>query len=130
MHPERRQQVERLVSEALTHSFVQRAKFVADACAGDDDLRQQVEAWLAASDQTRSFVAGDSKPESGAEHAFSPGDRIGRYQILSLLGFGGMGQVWLAKDTMLDRKVALKLLRDKFSGDAVRLQRFFREAKA
>ncbi len=60
----------------------------------------------------------------------SPGDQIGRYQIHSLLGAGGMGQVYLAQDTQLDRPLALKLLPAKFTGDVDRLRRFKQEARA
>ena len=60
----------------------------------------------------------------------SPGDQVGRYQIRSLLGAGGMGQVYLAHDTQLDRPVALKMLPHDFTKDADRLRRFNLEAKA
>jgi serine/threonine protein kinase/pimeloyl-ACP methyl ester carboxylesterase/DNA-binding winged helix-turn-helix (wHTH) protein/class 3 adenylate cyclase len=58
------------------------------------------------------------------------GSRIGRYEIISLLGKGGMGAVYLANDTHLDRRVALKLLSEKYTGDKLWLRRFIREAKA
>lgn len=60
----------------------------------------------------------------------SPGDQLGRYQIGSLLGAGGMGQVYLAHDTQLDRPVALKMLPPEFTTNADRLRRFKQEAKA
>lgn len=58
------------------------------------------------------------------------GTRLGRYEIISLLGKGGMGAVYLANDTHLDRRVALKLLSEKYTGDKLWLRRFIREAKA
>src|SRR2546427_10377910 len=58
------------------------------------------------------------------------GTSLGPYQILSQLGAGGMGEVWLAEDTRLDRKVALKLLPAAFTRDAGRVRRFIQEAKA
>ena len=58
------------------------------------------------------------------------GTTLGRYRILALLGSGGMGEVHLAVDTQLDRKVALKVLPDSFAQDRSRLERFVREAKA
>lgn len=59
----------------------------------------------------------------------TPGTELGRYKIHSLLGKGGMGEVWRARDTTLDRDVAIKLLPDNLAGDSDRLARFDREAK-
>ena len=61
--------------------------------------------------------------------ALSPGTRLGHYDVTSLLGEGGMGQVWQATDTQLGRQVALKILPDAFAADPDRLARFEREAK-
>src|SRR5262249_1429540 len=58
------------------------------------------------------------------------GTRLGRYEIISQLGSGGMGEIYLANDTQLDRRVALKLLSDKYTGNPLWLRRFIREAKA
>src|SRR2546427_12378911 len=62
--------------------------------------------------------------------AIVAGTRLDRYEILSPLGAGGMGEVYLALDTRLDRRVALKLLPAEFTTDADRLRRFVQEAKA
>jgi serine/threonine protein kinase len=62
--------------------------------------------------------------------SISPGTKLGPYEILSPLGAGGMGEVYRAKDTRLDRTVAIKILPAHFSNDDVRKQRFEREAKA
>lgn len=59
-----------------------------------------------------------------------PGTRLGRYEIISRLGVGGMGEVYLARDSQLDRKVALKLLSEQFTDNALWLKRFLREARA
>ena len=61
--------------------------------------------------------------------ALSPGTRLGHYDVTALLGEGGMGQVWQATDTKLNRQVALKILPDAFAADPDRLARFEREAK-
>ena len=60
----------------------------------------------------------------------SPGTRLGHYDVTALLGEGGMGQVWQATDTQLNREVALQILPDAFADDAELLARFQREAKA
>ncbi len=59
----------------------------------------------------------------------APGTRIGHYDVTTLLGEGGMGQVWQATDTQLNRQVALKILADAFAADPDRLARFKREAQ-
>ena len=81
--------------------------------------------------------SGDSvpAPRAGSSPArrtstIKPGARIGRYEVLSVLGAGGMGKVYLARDTQLDRKVALKLLSGKFTRNGEWLRRFVREARA
>lgn len=73
-----------------------------------------------------------SARRTGEEKSASvgPGTKLGRYEIISRLGAGGMGEVYLAHDTQLDRKVALKLLSEKFTENAEWLRRFYREAKA
>jgi serine/threonine protein kinase len=58
------------------------------------------------------------------------GRKIGHYEILSKIGAGGMGEVFLAQDTKLDRKVAIKFLNEGFSKDPDKLHRFIQEAKA
>ncbi len=59
----------------------------------------------------------------------SAGDRVGPYEVIGLIGQGGMGEVWQARDTKLDRDVALKVLPEAFTSDPDRLARFEREAK-
>ncbi len=61
--------------------------------------------------------------------SLTPGTRLGHYDVTSLLGEGGMGQVWQATDTQLNRQVALKILPDAFAADPDRLARFTREAQ-
>lgn len=60
----------------------------------------------------------------------SPGTIIGHYRVISQLGAGGMGEVYLAQDTKLDRRVALKILSEEFAGDPERMRRFVQEAKS
>ena len=61
--------------------------------------------------------------------ALNVGTRLGHYDVTALIGEGGMGQVWQATDTQLNRQVALKILPDAFAKDAERLARFKREAQ-
>jgi serine/threonine protein kinase len=61
--------------------------------------------------------------------ALAPGARLGSYEVLAPLGAGGMGEVYRARDTRLERTVAIKILRAQFSSDPVHKQRFEREAK-
>ena len=61
--------------------------------------------------------------------ALQVGDRLGHYDVTALIGEGGMGQVWQATDTQLNRQVALKILPDAFAADPDRLARFKREAQ-
>lgn len=111
----------------------QRGAFLSQACAGDDELRAEIEALLAADEAENSFF--DSPALEVAAQIFAreqgsmTGQWLGNYQILSPIGAGGMGEVYLAEDTRLKRKVALKLLPTAFTQDAERLRRFEREAQ-
>src|SRR5438445_9282744 len=62
--------------------------------------------------------------------ALASGTRLGRYKVLSRLGAGGMGEVYLAQDARLDRKLAIKLLPAEFTTDKIRVRRFEQEARA
>ncbi len=117
----------------------QRAAFLDRACGGDESLRREVESLLALDSQAENFIEAPALEIAaemlGAEEAQSAtqlaiGQSIGHYQILSLLGTGGMGEVYLAQDTRLGRKIALKLLPASFTQDSERLRRFEQEARA
>src|SRR2546429_1743816 len=135
MNPERWQQIDRLFHSALERDGGERAAFLAQACLGDERLRQEVESLLASHDQATSFIespAGDAAAGLLAERhsRLTPGTMVNRYKILDLLGEGGMGEVYLAQDMRLGRKVALKLLSTYLSSDGERLHRFEQEARA
>lgn len=111
-----------------------RDSFLSDACGEDDDLRREVESLLAFEEHNASLL--DSPPEALAAEMFAEvqasnliGREVGHYKIIELLGAGGMGEVFLAEDTRLDRRVALKCLPSKFAADRDRMSRFRREAK-
>jgi len=138
MTPERWQKVERLCDAALEREASQRAAFLAQACQGDDELRREVESLLAQEKPAEGFLESPAVKVAAAAMAKMPGGdggqsffgrEMGCYQILSLLGAGGMGEVYEAHDTKLDRNVAIKVLPETFARDPERLSRFQREAK-
>jgi serine/threonine protein kinase/Tfp pilus assembly protein PilF len=135
MTPEHWQQVKDLLQAALERESSQRAAFLDEACAGDDELRREVESLLEAHEQAGSFIkapAVEVAAELMAEEAAHSrvGHSIGPYQIVRRLGAGGMGDVYLAQDTRLGRQVALKLLPEYFTTDQERVRRFQQEARA
>jgi serine/threonine-protein kinase len=134
MTPERWKQIDRLLELALDQKASERADFLDKACAGDKELRREVEALLQAHGQAGSFIEvpalGTAARGLGEGHGeLLVGQQIGSYKILSLLGKGGMGEVYLAEDSRLGRKIALKFLPVQFTQDQERLRRFEREAR-
>jgi serine/threonine-protein kinase len=102
---------------------------LAEACAGDAGLAREVAALLAAQAVAGSFLS--VPPGVGAfEASLAPGTRLGSYDVLSIIGVGGMGEVYKAHDTKLGRVVAIKILPDAVARDADRVARFEREARA
>src|SRR5262245_41537138 len=135
MKPERWKQIEKIYDAALELDASRRASFLDQACEGDEELRKEVASLLASDEQAGSFMAA-SATEVMARIVAADGDsspvgrQIGHYQVLSLLGAGGMAEVYLARDTRLGRKIALKLLPAELTTDADRLRRFEQEARA
>jgi serine/threonine protein kinase len=133
MHPDRWHQISRLYHAALERDLAQRADFLDNACAGDDALRQAVASLLARDSTARSLLEVPAVEMAGRIVADLPGwptaeSQIGSYRILSLLGQGGMGTVFRALDTKLNRPVAIKFLSDDLA-DATARRRFQREAQ-
>jgi len=134
MKPERWQQIDKLLEEALELEASERTVFLDQACVGDDALRRKIEALLAAHKQAESFI--ETPALQAAAQALANqarpmiGRQLGRYQIISLLGAGGMGEVYRARDTQLNREVAIKVLPAHLTQDAAALARFKREAQA
>ena len=134
MRPERYKQVDELFIAALERQPEERAAFLDQACSGDSDLRREVETLLSADDQAQSFIESpayqlapelltDDQPRSLV------GETIGPHRIIKQLGSGGMGQVYLAEDFRLGRRIALKLLSRSLTGDSLSRKRFLREAR-
>jgi len=135
MTPERWEQIGQLYDEAREMEPGARGPFLDRACAGDRDLRREVESLLAAEASVGDFIAAPALQDAaellaGEAPPEMVGKQLGHYQLLSLIGAGGMGEVYAAKDTRLGRKVAVKLLPAAVARDAERLRRFEQEARA
>jgi serine/threonine-protein kinase len=134
MKPERWRQVERLYYAALEREPDERSAFLGSACAGDESLRREVASLVAAGDRIGGFMEPPAsfaaEAPATAPQASMIGQTLTHYRIVSLLGKGGMGEVYLGQDTTLGRKVALKLLPATFTSDRERLRRFEQEARA
>jgi len=142
LNRERWQQISRIFKSAISLDPEARNAYVAGQCGSDESLRAEVEKLLASHEQASEehFIGGMAaeavapllvdENEVGPPHrTFSNGQQFGSYVILDPLGAGGMGEVYLARDTRLDRTVALKILPPDISTDKRRMQRFRQEAK-
>jgi len=133
MRADRWRHVENLCHEALARAPEDRGAFLAKACAGDDELRREVESLLAHEPNAAGFMSGPAAFVAAGilEHAGGTlvGRHLGSYEVRSLLGVGGMGEVYRAHDHTLAREVAIKVLSSAFSADAPRRARLEREAR-
>lgn len=131
MTPERYRQIGQLYHRALELESDERAAFLDRACGSDDELRHEVESLLQVPEQARDFIPNAVAEAVAKWEADSlVGSIIGHYKVLDLIGAGGMGEIYLAQDTKLGRKVALKLLPKEFMQDEERVRRFEQEARA
>lgn len=134
MSDHRWERIEAIFHRAAELAPEARATFLNEACGGDEALRQEVESLLAHDTGEGNTFAGPAEgdlrrgtmPQSIAE---SIPQSIAHYRISAKLGEGGMGTVYRATDTKLDRDVAIKVLPDAFADDLNRMSRFTREAK-
>src|SRR6185295_8037580 len=135
MKPDRWQKVKQIFQAAMDRAPSERDVFVSDACAGDDELRQEVESLMSSDGRSGMFLDAPAY-EAAAEmivdekSGLKKGRTIGPFEILSFISRGGMGEVYLAHDRRLSRNVALKLLPAAFTKDDERLRRFEQEARA
>jgi len=125
MTPERWQQIRDVLEEALELAPEQRSAFLQRNCSSDPSLRQEVETLLASSPDVRSSFL-QSSPRVVT---LTSGTKLGEYEVKSLLGSGGMGEVYRARDSRLGRDVAIKVL-PLLATDSDRLRRFEQEARA
>ncbi len=135
MTPERYQRIGILFDEALERAPAERADWLQQACGADVELHAAVEQLLAHHHEAEKFLDRPAMQVAATMLKQQPaaqliGQQIGHYQICSLLGAGGMGEVYHARDMRLDRAVALKVLPASFASDPDRLRRFELEAKA
>ncbi|MBZ5537087.1 MAG: protein kinase [Acidobacteriia bacterium] len=135
MEHERWKQIDKVFEAALEREPLERATFLEQACAGDEALRKQVESLLASDEQARTFIERPAveiaaQSLSSQQTKSMMGRLVGSYRILQPLAAGGMGQIYLAKDTKLDRLVALKVFPASLTQDGDRIRRFEQEARA
>ncbi len=135
MDQKRWQQIEELFQQASEIAPDHRASLLAQACDGDAELRREVEALLKDESRIKSFLKEPVIARVAAEFAAPSdeslsGQHIGRYEIRTRIGAGGMGEVWKAWDPKLRREVAIKILPPEFAAEPERIARFQQEARA
>jgi len=128
---DRWQEIESLYHSARERNPEERLAYLESACRGDETLLREVESLLANDDLAAEFLeTGHEAPGRTLGAAIPPGEQIGPYVVLEFLRAGGMGEVYKARDTRLNRPVAIKFLPQAFADDNSALDRFQREARA
>ena len=135
MKAERWKKVNDLFQSAIERAPEERAAFLDESCHGDEGMRREVESLLTSHERAENFIevpAFEVAPElvTNDKAGALVGKLIGHYRIESLIGVGGMGEVYLARDERLGRKAALKLLPDNLTIDEAQLSRFKNEARS
>ena len=129
------EQVKDIFQAALEHPVSERENFLRGVCRENENLRLEVAELLQSHEDDEGFMEHPAIGEVAdllvvEENNLRAGERIGRYEISEKIGAGGMGEVYLAEDTELERLVALKMLSAEFSDDDERVRRFIQEAKS
>ncbi len=136
MTPNRWSEIDQLLAKALERPDAERPAFLAAACGGDAALHREVESLLAAHQAAEADFLSTPALETALRELATEqpqslaGTTFGPYSVLSVLGIGGMGEVYLAHDERMKRRLALKILPPHFVADAGRVERFAREARA
>jgi serine/threonine protein kinase len=138
MTPERWQKISDILHGAMRLQSAERSAFLESRCAGDSSLREEVNKLLSIEAQLDStFLESPAAAQvsilttsTSETSRLAAGARLGPYEVQALLGVGGMGEVYRARDTRLDRTVAVKVIGHGLSSDTLRRQRFHREARA
>src|SRR5215210_2297123 len=132
MTPERWQRIKPLLQSALERDPDKRSAFLAAECAGDEALREEVQSLITSHEQAAKFIESPAVEvmagSLGDDHVV--GNKLGTYAIIARLGAGGMGEVYLAEDTRLGRKVALKVLPAYLTTEDEPIRRFQQEARS
>jgi len=139
MMPERWRRIEQIYDAALQYAPSERSAFLESECKGDEGLRREVERLIVANDEAGDFLASPAwevapngllaATKADDDDVSLVGRQVGTYKILGWLGVGGMGEVYRAHDSTLNRQVALKVLPEAFALHPDRLARFKREAQ-
>ncbi len=129
------QRIEEIFHAVLDLSPSERAAYLADACGGNVELQREVESMISSYERAGSFmnkpaIEEDAQVLAGRRDYLTAGELVGAYKVVRLLAAGGMGEVYVAEDTRLGRRVALKLLPSHFTADRDRVGRFQQEARA
>ena len=134
MTPTKWERINALFHRALELPPHERASYLRKETDGDEEICREVESLLAAYPQAEGFLSDSPADVRGVDEpqppTLAPGSRIGPFEILSRLGSGGMGEVYRALDTRLDRAVAIKVLSRDLAGNRHGHERFEREARA
>ncbi len=135
MADEKWQKIREVFDSALRRQPDERRMFVNEACGQDKTLLAEVESLLSSLDSAEGFMETPAVAEVAhmieiETKKLEAGKLFGHYEIIEQIGVGGMGEVYLAKDTRLERRIALKILPEKFATDRGRMRRFVRESKS
>jgi len=132
MNKEKWSEISKIFHLALEKSESERTAFLDEQCGDDSEFRDEIEALLNANEDSDSFI---DSPKIGLANLqnlpkLAAGEKVGAFEVLKMLGAGGMGEVYLAKDLRLNRQIALKFLRSNSELDKNAEKRFLREAQS